>query len=86
MEALKAKEHYTEGFWNARSVTLGGLGRVPNQKDAEAMQLLEEADETLEEIERASDKVSPKQEEKSMPHKLTMVLLDDKEKRVGSRN
>ena len=67
-----------EGFWNAQSVTLGGLGRVPNQKEAETMKTVEE---------EAQEKLSPEmafqsQPEKPVAHRLTLALLDGKEKMV----
>ncbi|XP_075242838.1 coiled-coil domain-containing protein 87-like [Convolutriloba macropyga] len=90
IEAVREKEKYSEGFWNARSVSIGGLGKLPSRKEVEdslsgtnagGLDGSRNKENTILSTEGTKSGFSRKTEEQPpVLHKLTLALLDGKDR------
>ena len=94
IEAVREKEKYSEGFWNARSVSIGGLGKLPSRKEVEdslsgtnagGLDGSRNKENTILSTEGTKSGFSRKTEEQPpVLHKLTLALLDGKDRQVST--
>ena len=86
---MREKERYSEGFWNARSVSIGGLGKLPSQKEVEesvsGQQMLSEEGTKDSKASGGSEwgHKSELSDQKPVVHKLTLALLEGKDRTVS---